>query len=94
MLHLIILLLSFSLFLPLSPIISLSLSLCPSLSLYPSSSAEQALAAGQGVCGDLKQRLEQVQTEAQSQRLSMDAQILELSHIKNHLEERLIELIK
>ncbi|XP_012690847.2 FYVE and coiled-coil domain-containing protein 1-like [Clupea harengus] len=57
-------------------------------------SAEQALAAGQGVCGDLKQRLEQVQTEAQSQRLSMDAQILELSHIKNHLEERLIELIK
>ncbi|XP_048108862.1 FYVE and coiled-coil domain-containing protein 1-like [Alosa alosa] len=57
-------------------------------------STEQALAAVQGVREELKQQLEQFQAEAQSQRLSMDAQIQELSLTKNHLEERLIELIK
>ncbi|XP_041912577.1 FYVE and coiled-coil domain-containing protein 1-like [Alosa sapidissima] len=57
-------------------------------------STEQALVAVQGVREELKQQLEQFQAEAQSQRLSMDAQIQELSLTKNHLEERLIELIK
>ncbi|XP_062411898.1 FYVE and coiled-coil domain-containing protein 1-like [Sardina pilchardus] len=57
-------------------------------------STEQALAAVQGVRGELKEQLEQVQAEAQSQSLSMDAQIQELTLTKNHLEERLIELIK
>ncbi|KAL2089441.1 hypothetical protein ACEWY4_014129 [Coilia grayii] len=57
-------------------------------------STEEALAAVQGVRGELKERLEQLQTEAQSERLSLAAQIQDLSLTKHHLEERLVELIK
>ncbi|XP_063057074.1 FYVE and coiled-coil domain-containing protein 1 isoform X2 [Engraulis encrasicolus] len=57
-------------------------------------STEEALAAVQGVRGDLKERLEQMQTAAQSERHNLGSQIQELSLTKQHLEERLVELIK
>lgn len=57
-------------------------------------SSEKALSSLQAVRIELSQRLEEVQSEAQRQWFSMGEQMQELAFTKNHLEERLIELLK
>ncbi|KAJ7993202.1 hypothetical protein DPEC_G00270000 [Dallia pectoralis] len=57
-------------------------------------SAEQALAAEQAVCEELKRKVEQAEVEKHNHYLRTTAEIDDLYRTKSTLEERLIELIK
>lgn len=48
----------------------------------------------QKLCEELKQKLDTMQAEKESQYLKMTAEIDDLNRTKTNLEERLIELIK
>ncbi|XP_039984518.1 FYVE and coiled-coil domain-containing protein 1 [Xiphias gladius] len=58
------------------------------------SSAEEAHLAVRKVCEDLKQKLNTMDADKQSQYLKMTAEIDDLNRTKTNLEERLIELIR
>uniref|UniRef100_H3CMD0 FYVE and coiled-coil domain-containing protein 1 n=1 Tax=Tetraodon nigroviridis TaxID=99883 RepID=H3CMD0_TETNG len=58
------------------------------------SRAEEAHAAAQKTCQELKQKLSSTEAEKANQLLTMSAEIDDLSRTKSNLEERLIELIR
>ncbi|XP_078024853.1 FYVE and coiled-coil domain-containing protein 1 isoform X1 [Epinephelus lanceolatus] len=57
-------------------------------------SAEEAHSSVQKLCEELKQKLNTMQAEKESQYLKMTAEIDDLNRTKTNLEERLIELIR
>uniref|UniRef100_A0A673IU42 FYVE and coiled-coil domain-containing protein 1 n=1 Tax=Sinocyclocheilus rhinocerous TaxID=307959 RepID=A0A673IU42_9TELE len=62
--------------------------------LFLSFSTKEALSEVQKERKELKQKLDQVLTEAQNQQLRMSAELEDLGQTKVNLEERLIELIR
>lgn len=63
-------------------------------SLFSWSSVQEALALAQTEKGELKEKVEKVQSDAQAEQIKMAAEIEDLSNTKTKLEERLIELIR